>query len=85
MEVFVDRIMDLLEDVEKYKIQFPSSFTSIRDIEASLKERVNDPVGSISIFGIQVSDEWEDKCYVFEVDRMTPTHTVFRYVGIWKT
>lgn len=83
MEVFVDRIMDLLEDVEKYKIQFPSSFTSIRDIEASLKERVNDPVGRM--FGIRVSDEWEDKCYGFEVDKVTPTCTVFRYVGIWKT
>ena len=83
MKFFVDRIMDLLEDVEGYKIQFPSSFTSIRDIEKSLKERVNDPVGSM--FGIQVSDEWEDKCYGFEVDKVTPTHTVFRYVGIWKT
>ena len=83
MKFFVDRMMDLLEDVEEYKRLFSSSFTSIHDIEERLRESVNDPVGSM--FGIQVSNEWEDKCYGFEVDKVTPTYTVFRYVGIWKT
>lgn len=66
-----------------YKQQFPDTFVPYAKIKELLQERVNDPVGSI--FGLSVATDWEDKCYGFEVDRVTPKATVFIYCGTWKT
>lgn len=79
----IERFQDLVEDMEAYKQQFPDTFVPYAKIKESLQERVNDPVGSI--FGLSVATDWEDKCYGFEVDRVTPETTVFIYCGTWKT
>lgn len=81
--IFIDNCQDLLIDIEEYKKKFPETHMSYYDIKKNLEERFNDPVGSV--FGIEVAKDWLDKCYGFEVDRVTPENTIFRYVGIWKT
>lgn len=81
--IFIDRIHDLLEDIDRYKRQFPETHLSYEDIKEALKKRENDPVGAV--FGINVATDWEDKCYGFEVDRVTPDSTIFLYSGTWKT
>ena len=80
--VFIDNIHDLLEDIERYKQMFPASHTSFEQINEQLEAKDGEPVGST--FGISVADDWEDKCYGFESDKVTPQNTIFRYVGIWK-
>lgn len=81
--LFVNNIVDLLEDIERYKQQFPGSYTTYDKIKKSLAEREDDPMGST--FGISVADEWPDKCYGFEVDKVNATQTYFQYLGTWKT
>lgn len=80
---YIDNCHDLLEDIEKYKKFFPQTYTTIDGIKDVLKQRVNDPVGFV--FGIDVSTEWQGKCFGFEVDKVTPETTFFKYLGIWKT
>lgn len=81
--IFIDRIHDLLEDIERYTRQFPETHLSYGDIKKALEKRENDPVGVV--FGINVATDWKDKCYGFEVDRVTPDSTIFLYSGTWKT
>lgn len=81
--ILIDNIHDLLEDIENYKSMFPDSYTSIQQIKKELEDKGDTPVGTV--FGISVSEEWQDKCYGFETDRVTPSYTLFKYVGIWKT
>ena len=81
--IFIDRIHDLLEDIERYTIQIPETHLSYGDIKKALEKRENDPVGVV--FGINVATDWKDKCYGFEVDRVTPDSTIFLYSGTWKT
>jgi len=83
MLTVIERFHDLIEDMEAYKRQFPETAVPYARIKESLEERVNDPVGST--FGLSIATDWEDKCYGFEVDRVTPETTVFRYCGTWKT
>ena len=81
--IFIDGIHDLLEDIEKYKMQFPETHLPYEKVKQALEKRENDPVGSV--FGINVATDWEDKCYGFEVDRVRPDATIFLYCGTWKT
>lgn len=81
--VFVNNSATLFEDIERFKQQFPGSYTSCDDIKKALDKRENDPVGSI--FGYSVSSEWLDKCYGFEIDKVDVKNTYIRYIGIWKT
>ena len=83
MLTVIERFHDLIEDMEAYKRQFPDTIVPYEKIKESLEERVNDPVGST--FGLSIATDWEDKCYGFEVERVTPKATVFRYCGTWKT
>lgn len=70
------------EDIRYYERIFPNSFKSYEQIRECLLERVNDPVGQT--FGLSVADDWSDKCYGFEVDKVTPSMTTFLYLGLWK-
>lgn len=81
--VFVNNIMDLHEDIGRYQQRFPQSYKSWDEIKKALVERKDDPMGST--FGISVADEWPDKCYGFEVDKVNAEHTYFQYLGTWKT
>lgn len=81
--IFIDNCIDLAERIAEYKAKFPKTFTGMGTIKNHLQERANDPCGAV--FGIEVASDWPDKCYGFEVDRVTPTATYFRFVGVWKT
>lgn len=81
--LFVNNLNDLLEDIERYKQMFPGSYTTYDNIRKKLGERKDEPMGST--FGFSVADEWPDKCYGFEVDKVNATQTYFHYLGTWKT
>lgn len=81
--IIIEKFQDLLEDIERYKQQFPKTHLPYKEIKEALEKRENDPVGSM--FGINVATDWEDKCYGFEIDRVTPQATHILYVGVWKT
>lgn len=83
MNILIDNCIDLAEHIEEYKRLFPDSYTDMKIIEKRLKERENEPCGCV--FGIEVSTEWQDKCFGFEIDKVTPTTVYFRYMGVWKT
>lgn len=38
-----------------------------------------------AVFGVEVASDWNDKCYGFEIDKVTSDNTYVQYVGIWKT
>lgn len=82
MAVFIDNIHDLLEDIDKYQRMFPDTYTNLDGIQERLEREEFSPPGMI--LGIEVSSEWQEKCYGFELDRQCPPNTIFRYVGIWK-
>lgn len=83
MNIMIDNCIDLAERIAEYKAKFPDTHTDMRTIEKHLQERENDPCGGV--FGIEVASDWQDKCFGFEVDRVTPTTIFFRFLGVWKT
>lgn len=82
-EINIDNGIDLINDIKEYEVMFPNTYTTLEDIETNLRKKANNPVGAI--FGIEVSSEWPDKCYGFEIDRIIGNTTFIRYMGIWKS
>lgn len=82
MAIFIDNIHDLLEDIKEYKTMFPNTYTSYDEIRRRLEKEEFGPPGLT--LGIEVSSEWPDKCYGFEIDKQGPQNVIFLYVGIWK-
>ena len=82
MAIFIDNIHDLLEDIDEYKRMFPDTYTDFDTIRQRLSKEEFGPPGMT--LGIEVSSEWQEKCYGFELDRQTPQNAFFQYVGIWK-
>lgn len=80
MAVIINGLKKLLSDIEYYKKMFPKTHTTIESIKDTLSA---DPYECIA--GIEVSSEWEDKCYAFEVEKITPRGDVFcKYLGVSK-
>ena len=75
-------VVDLMERIAEYANKFPDNYTTYEQIEDTLQERSEDPVGSI--LGIQVSPKWEDRCYGFKLDKVLGEVAHFQYLGIWK-
>ena len=81
--VFINNYMDLLNDMRFYKQKFPSTHNTMKSIKTIVNRHHGDPVGSV--FGVEVASDWNEKCYGFEIDRVTSDNTYVYYVGIWKT
>ena len=81
-EINIDNGIDLINDIKEYEAMFPNTYTTLEDIEANLIDKANNPVSGV--FGIEVSSEWPDKCYGFEIDRIIGKTTFIKYMGIWK-
>lgn len=71
----------LTKDIEVYKKMFPNTYTTLEDIE----KRLESMDGIDGYFGIEVSSEWEDKCYGFECTRLKGDMYVIEYEGVWKS
>lgn len=80
--IFIDNILDLERDIQSYKEMFPETYRDYDFIKNVAERHYNDPVGFV--FGVEVSSAWQDKCYGFEVEKVTPEHTYIRYIGVWK-
>lgn len=73
----------LLEDIEGYKLMFPTSYTTYDELYNTLRDHADEYENS-GVFGHSVSGEWLDKCYGFEQQSNTEHVAVYKYVGIWK-
>lgn len=71
----------LSNDIEAYKKMFPNTYTTREDIEKRLESMDNID----GYFGIEVSSEWEDKCYGFGCARLNGDTYVIEYEGVWKS
>lgn len=81
--VFINNYMDLQNDMRFYQEKFPSTHTTYSSIKAVVNGHDGDPVGAV--FGVEVASDWNEKCYGFEIDKVTSENTYVQYVGIWKT
>lgn len=82
--VFINNYMDLHNDMRFYQEKFPSTHTTYSSIIKTIVNRHDgDPVGAV--FGVEVASDWNEKCYGFEIDKVTSENTYVQYVGIWKT
>lgn len=74
----------LIECIEEYKKMFPKTYIKIEEIKNAL-QRDFDTVGNGGIFGIEVSPEWEDRCYGFQFLTTDPNgETVYQFIGMTK-
>ena len=65
-----------------YQSRFPTTHTLLKSVHATLLCESNAQCGT---FGIQVSSEWEDKCYTFKPVSSTPNEITYEYLGICKS
>ena len=73
---------ELIKDLETYKKMFPSSFKTLDNIEENLR-LVAGGAGT-GQFGLSVSSEWPDKCYLFECMLRYEEEAFFEYLGLSK-
>ena len=81
--VFINNYMDLQNDMHFYQEKFPSTHITYNSIKTIVNGHDGDPVGAV--FGVEVASDWNEKCYGFEIDKVTSENTYVQYVGIWKT
>ena len=81
--VFINNYMDLQNDMHFYQEEFPSTHTTYNSIKTIVNRHDEDPVGAV--FGVEVANDWNEKCYGFEIDKVTSENTYVQYVGIWKS
>ena len=81
--VFINNYMDLQNDMHFYQEKFPSTHTTYNSIKTIVNGHDGDTVGAV--FGVEVASDWNEKCYGFEIDKVTSKNTYVKYVGIWKT
>lgn len=81
--LFINKVSDLIRDIEYYASIFPESYIDYDSIKKRLDGKEDEPVGKV--FGIEVSSEWKDKCYGFEVDSVRNGNTFIQYLGVWKS
>lgn len=68
--------------LEYYKAKFPETYTTEGEIIKILNQDYRVTGGS-GLFGIQVSSEWEDRCYGFEFAGDNP-YPKYKFVGMTK-
>ena len=77
-------VVELMNNIAEYANMFPNTYTTFEWIEDALTKLSEDqPMGTV--FGYEVSPEWEGKCYSFEVERVDGEQVYFKYLGIYKT
>ena len=81
--VFINNYMDLQNDMRLYQEKFPSTHTTYNSIKTIVNRHDEAPVGAV--FGVEVANDWNEKCYGFEIDKVTSENTYVQYVGIWKS
>ena len=84
MKVKVVGIKDLLDRIAEYSVMFPKTYTNLGGIRQSLLTDYEKHGGTTGLFGIQVSPEWEDKCYGFQYVG-NGNEIVYKFVGMCKS
>ena len=84
LEILINDEHLLYECLSEYQTMFPNTYTSKEQILNTLRNTIEKGVYEGEMFGIQVSKEWEDKCYgfVFLGNFFAPT---FQFIGMTKS
>ena len=82
MKVYIQNLYELAERIEEYITMFPKTHTTIENIQNGLLKEYERTNGNTGLFGLQVSPEWESRCYGFEFVSHKPI--TFRFVGMFK-
>ena len=85
MKVKIIGIKALRERIAEYRAMFPKTYTKLGDIKQSLLTDYEKRGGTTELFGIQISPEWEDKCYGFQCVGNGKEFVLYKYFGIWKS
>ena len=81
----INGVVELMQHIAEYAVMFPNTYTTFEWIEDALQHMCDSGHGlGGGPFGFEVSPEWEDKCYGFEVERIEGEQVYFKYLGIWK-
>lgn len=84
-KIRVLNLPQLLKDMEEYRKMFPISYTDMDKVFNVLKQHMEVKHVDDWCFGIEVSSDWQDKCYVFEAVESAITANVwFKYNGVGK-
>lgn len=75
--------VELCEQIVEYAKMFPDTYTTYDSIENTL-QRICDEGRVGGVFGIQVSPEWEDRCYGFE-PYTQGEQVFFKFLGMMKS
>lgn len=81
MEIQINNVECLNADMEEYKRMFPHTYTTMGHITNILMGTTHSQGWK---FGIEVSNEWQNKCYAFELCSINDNMYCFNYLGVWK-
>lgn len=84
LDISINEENYLFECLCEYQKMFPNSYTSKEQIINTLRKLIEEGVFEGEMFGIQVSEEWEDRCYgfVYLGNSFAPT---FQFIGMTKS
>lgn len=77
----IHRIGELTKDVDYYAKMFPNDHNTLQEVIDAARRTALEGGGE---FGLQVSNEWEDKCYCFDVLSNNTELLEIEYLGIGK-
>lgn len=77
----IHRIGELTKDVDYYAKMFPNDHYTLQEVIDDARRAALKCGG---VFGLSVSNEWEDKCYCFDVLGNNPELVEIEYLGIGK-
>ena len=74
-------IRELTRDIDYYAKMFPNDHNTLQEVIDAARRAALEGGG---VFGLQVSNEWEDKCYCFNIISNTTELVEIQYIGIGK-
>ena len=77
----IHRIGELTKDVDYYAKMFPNDHNTLQEVIDAARRAALEGSGE---FGLQVSNEWEDKCYCFKALTSNTELMEIFYLGIGK-
>lgn len=85
--VYIENSFQLWEDYTYYKNKYPNSYTTKDDLIKSIFATTQEDEELVGVgwsFGISVSDEYENRCYEFEIVDFNEDRVLVKYVGLAK-
>jgi hypothetical protein len=84
MKVKIVGLKDLMDRITEYGVMFPKTYTTLGGVRNSLLADYERHGGTTALFGVQVSPEWEDRCYGFQYIG-NGHEIVYKFVGMYNS